>query len=107
MIARLMPGVVTLDPHPDKRGGRLYLDHLQGFMGKALVLPYSLRAADGAPISTPLRWSEVTTALEPRAFNLKTMRRRIDAVGDLAAPLCAAAGRNLLAPALEKLAARS
>lgn len=52
-----------------------------------LVLPYSLRAVDGAPISTPLSWSEITPRLDPRAFTLRTLRKRLDAVGDLAAPL--------------------
>jgi len=27
--------------------------HQESFVGKCLVLPYSLRAADGAPVSTP------------------------------------------------------
>jgi bifunctional non-homologous end joining protein LigD len=65
----------------------LFLDHLQNFIGKTLVLPYSLRAVDGAPASTPLSWSEVTPSLDPRVFGLRTMRRRLDGVGDLAAPL--------------------
>jgi DNA ligase D-like protein (predicted polymerase) len=103
MIARLMPRVVALEPQPEKRTGRLYLDHLQGFVGKALVLPYSLRAADGAPISTPIRWSEVTPKLDPRAFNLKTLRARVDTHGDLAAPLIAPEGRAALAPILDRL----
>lgn len=87
MIERLMPDDVTLETERDKRRGRLYLDHVQGFVGKALVLPYSLRAADGAPVSTPIAWSELSATLEPRAFNLRTLRARLEAKGDLAAPL--------------------
>jgi bifunctional non-homologous end joining protein LigD len=90
MVERLMPDVVSLDAAPARRRGRLLLDHLQAFRGKSLVLPYALRAADGAPASTPLDWSEVTPRLDPRAFNLRTMRARLDARGDLAAPLLAA-----------------
>ena len=37
---------VTLETDREKRGGRLYLDHIQSFVGKSLVLAYSLRAAD-------------------------------------------------------------
>ncbi|MGA9525876.1 MAG: hypothetical protein WBV82_30735 [Myxococcaceae bacterium] len=37
-------------------------------------------------MSTPLRWNEVTPRLDPKKFNLKTMRKRIDKVGDLFAP---------------------
>ncbi|MDF2695177.1 MAG: ATP-dependent ligase [Labilithrix sp.] len=87
MIAKVLPHLVSIESARDDRGGRLYLDHLQNFVGKSLVLPYSLRAIDGAPVSTPLAWSEVTPRLDPRAFTLRTLRRRLDAHGDLAAPL--------------------
>jgi DNA ligase D-like protein (predicted polymerase) len=87
MLARLMPDVVCLELEREKRGGRLYVDTLQSFVGKGLVSVYSLRAVDGAPVSTPLDWSEVTPKLDPRAFNLRTIRARLDAKGDLARPL--------------------
>ena len=87
MIGRLLPDKVTLESAIDKRGGRLFVDHLQNFAGKTLVLPYSLRAADGAPVSTPLAWNEVNGSLDPRSFNVRTMRARLDRHGDLAAPL--------------------
>jgi len=87
LIARLLPDKVTLELEREKRGGRLYLDHVQGYVGKSLVMAYALRAVDGAPVSAPLDWSEVTPALDPKAFNLRTMRARLDAKGDLAATL--------------------
>jgi bifunctional non-homologous end joining protein LigD len=70
-----------------KRAGRLYLDCLQNGYGKTIVAPYSLRAADGAPVSAPLRWSEVGRKLDPAKFNLRTMPRRLDRYGDLFAPV--------------------
>lgn len=82
LVARLLPDVVTTDAQKEKRAGRLFLDVQQSYVGRQLVLPYSLRAADGAPASTPLLWSEVTPALNPRAFTLKTMRARLDRLGD-------------------------
>ncbi len=86
-VARTLPGQVTLEQAREARRGRIYLDYLQGFAGKSLVLPYSLRAVDGAPVSTPLRWDEVRPGLDPRAFTLRTLRDRLDRFGDLAAPL--------------------
>jgi bifunctional non-homologous end joining protein LigD len=92
LIARLMPDKVTLEMEKEKRRGRLLFDHKQ-FKAKTLVIPYSLRGADGAPVSTPLAWDEVTPTLDPRAFTLRTLRARLDAKGDLAAPLLAGTAR--------------
>lgn len=103
VVARLHPAIATLEADKEKRKGRLYLDHLQSYVGRSLVAPYSLRAADGAPVSTPIEWSEVTPALDPRATSLRTLRARLDARGDLAAPLLRGAAR--LEPALAALAA--
>lgn len=91
-VVRLLPEV-TLERTRRRRGSRLYLDCLQNGYGKTLVAPYSLRAADGAPVSTPLRWSEVTPALDPSRFTLRTLPARLDRVGDLFAPALAGGGR--------------
>ncbi|MCE9672324.1 DNA ligase D [Myxococcus stipitatus] len=68
------------------RKGRLYIDAGQNARGKTMVAPYSLRAREGAPFSAPLKWSEVTRRLDPSRFNARTLRRRLDKVGDLFAP---------------------
>lgn len=86
-LAKVLPHLVSVEPTVAARGGRLYLDTLQNYVGKTLVLPYSLRAADKAPVSTPLAWSEVTPKLDPSSLTLATLRRRLETVGDLAAPL--------------------
>jgi DNA ligase D-like protein (predicted polymerase) len=101
LIARLFPNDIALDPTTEKREGRLYLDHLQSFVGKSLVLPYSLRAANGGPVSAPIEWSEVTPKLDPKAYNLRTMRARLDAKGDLTAPLLS--GTVRLGPIVERM----
>lgn len=101
LVARLYPNEVSLDAQNETRKGRLYLDHLQNYQGKSLVLPYSLRAMNGAPVSTPIEWSEVTPKLDPRAFTLRTLRARLDAKGNLATPLLE--GTIKLASALARL----
>jgi bifunctional non-homologous end joining protein LigD len=65
------------------RRGRLYVDCLQNGYGKTIVAPYSLRAIDGAPVSAPLEWSEITRKLDPSKFNLRTMPERLAKKGDL------------------------
>ena len=91
-IARLLPEV-TLERARAKRRGRLYLDCLQNGYGKTIVAPYSPRAVDGAPVSAPLRWSEVGAKLDPAKFTLRTMPARLDRVGDLFAEVLTQGGR--------------
>ena len=85
-LARALGDIATTERSIVKRKGRLYLDAFQNAEGKTVIAPYSLRGAPEAPVSTPLRWNEVTPRLDPKKFNLKTMRKRIDKVGDLFAP---------------------
>lgn len=81
-VAAKVPGI-TVERALAKRRGRLYLDCMQNGYGKTVVAPYSLRAIDGAPVSAPLKWSEVTKKLDPLKFNLRTMPNRLAKVGDL------------------------
>ena len=74
---------VTLERSLSQRHGRLYFDCLQNAYGKTVVAPYSLRGAPGAPVSTPLKWSEVVPGLDPAQFNLRTLPGRLAEVGDL------------------------
>jgi len=81
-VSSSVPGM-TVERSLSKRAGRLYLDAMQNAYGKTIVAPYSLRAIDGAPVSAPLKWSEVTKKLDPLKFNLKTMPNRLAKAGDL------------------------
>jgi bifunctional non-homologous end joining protein LigD len=89
VVAKAHPELATTERSIAKRKGRLYLDAGQNAWGKTLVAPYSLRALPHAPVSTPLKWSEVTRKLDPTRFTLTTLRRRLDKVGDLFAPALA------------------
>jgi bifunctional non-homologous end joining protein LigD len=86
-VALELRDISTTERSISKRQGRLYIDAGQNGRGKTVVAPYSLRAVDGAWFSAPLKWSEVTRKLDPSRFNLKTVRKRLDAVGDLFAPV--------------------
>ncbi|HEX9052367.1 MAG TPA: DNA ligase D [Anaeromyxobacter sp.] len=58
------------------RGGRVYLDYLQNGRGKTIAAPYAVRPRPGAPVSTPLRWSEVNGRLDPSAFTIRNVPAR-------------------------------
>jgi bifunctional non-homologous end joining protein LigD len=76
-IEKRVPGIATLERVISKREGRVYLDYLQNGHGKLLVGPYSVRPLPGAPVSTPLAWSEVTARLDPSRFTIRTVPARL------------------------------
>ncbi|MBI2394171.1 MAG: hypothetical protein HYV09_31665 [Deltaproteobacteria bacterium] len=100
-VAKVLPEIATVERLIARRRGRLYVDFLQNGFGKTVAAPYTLRAIDGAPVSTPLRWSEVGPRLDPRAFTLRTVRARVDQHGDLFAG--AAGGGPDIRPLLLRL----
>jgi bifunctional non-homologous end joining protein LigD len=63
---------------------------------------YSVRPHDGAPVSTPLRWEEVTPDLDPKSFTMEVVLDRVARDGDLFEPVLH--GRQSLRAALESLA---
>jgi bifunctional non-homologous end joining protein LigD len=89
-----LPERATVERSKAKRGRRVYVDVMQNARGRHAVPPYVLRAVPGAPVSTPLEWREVTPGLDPTAFNLKTIFRRLprNKRGPMAPLLRAAAG---------------
>ena len=78
------PDLFTTPRAPSKRDkGKVYLDWPQIAQGKTIAAPYVLRAYPGAPVATPLRWSEVTPKLRPGQFHLGNALSRFDRVSDL------------------------
>ncbi len=105
-IARELPELATLARSIPARGGRVYLDCLQNGQGKTIVAPFSVRPRPGAPVSTPLRWSEVTQRLDPRRFTIRSVPARLEELGeDVLAPVLTL--RPDLVAALERLRART
>jgi len=64
------------------RGGKVYLDFLQNGHGKTIAAPYTVRPRPGAPVSTPLRWSEVNGRLDPSRFTIRTALARAERLGE-------------------------
>jgi len=107
LIAERHPDVATVERAVDRRGRRVYVDFLQNSRAKTLATAYSARASTWAGVSTPLAWDEVTPALDPRAFTLRTIDARLASVGDRSARLRAATPINLEAVAPRLLRCRS
>jgi bifunctional non-homologous end joining protein LigD len=81
-LARLHPGLVTTEWAKAKRRGVL-VDANQNGEGKTIASAYSVRPKEGAPVSAPLRWEEVTEDLDPAAFTMEAVLARVARDGDL------------------------
>ncbi len=101
-----LPALATTARAVGARGGKVYLDYLQNGQGKTIAAPYAVRPRPGAPVSTPLRWSEVNARLDPARFTVRTVPARARRLGE--DPLLPVLGaRPDLLAALERLRARS
>jgi bifunctional non-homologous end joining protein LigD len=81
-LARTHQGLVTTEWSKAKRRGVL-IDANQNGEGKTIASVYSVRPREGAPVSTPLRWDEVTEDLHPRDFTMDVVLGRAEQHGDL------------------------
>src|SRR5262249_39638224 len=61
-VVETLPDVATTERSKARRGRRVYVDVMQNAKGRHAVPPYVLRAVPGAPVSTPLNWTELTPA---------------------------------------------
>jgi bifunctional non-homologous end joining protein LigD len=94
------PGEVTTEWLKKKRAGVL-VDHRQNGHGKTIASVYSVRPKPGAPVSTPLRWDELTEDVRPRDFSMQVALDRVQQHGDLFEPVLHA--KQALGPALKAL----
>src|SRR5437870_11595038 len=86
LLEQRHPGKVTTEWLKKKREGVL-VDHRQNGHGKTIASVYSVRPKPGAPVSTPLRWEELTPGVRPRDFGMEQALQRIEKHGDLFEPV--------------------
>lgn len=75
-LADNYPERFTIDMSKSKRRGRIFLDYLRNSFGATSVACYSLRALEGAPIATPLAWTELSTT-KPQQYTIKNIFKRL------------------------------
>jgi bifunctional non-homologous end joining protein LigD len=80
----VVEAVVSADPERyvasmalKKRGGRIFIDYLRNGRGATFVAAFSTRRRAGAPVSTPLRWDELSSARQADRYTVDNFRRRL------------------------------
>src|SRR5215831_8812278 len=84
IVVQRIPEYATIERVVRKRKPHeVYIDYLQNIRGKTVASVYSPRPRPGAPVSTPLRWEEFKKPIDPNAYTIKTIFKRLDKFGDL------------------------
>jgi bifunctional non-homologous end joining protein LigD len=104
LVNQELPDFTSVLRNPAKRKGKIYLDFLQNRESQTVVAPYSLRPKPGAPVSTPLDWSEVKKGLISSTYTIHNIFDRLKNMGDIFQPVLEK-GINLQA-VLKKIEAR-
>lgn len=76
LLCRRHPERYTIASRKEDRGERIYLDYLRNAYAQTSVAPYAVRARPGAPVATPIDWSELA-GLAPDRWTLRSIPRRL------------------------------
>jgi bifunctional non-homologous end joining protein LigD len=75
------PDLFTLEARKDKRGERVLVDVQRNGYGQTAVPPYAVRARPRAPVSTPIRWDELSR-VKPDQYTIRSIGRRLERMTD-------------------------
>jgi bifunctional non-homologous end joining protein LigD len=83
VLAEREPRRLTVEARKAKREGRILIDFMRNAYAQTAVPPYAVRPKPGAPVATPLDWSELSDSrLRAQRFNVRNLFRRLDREGD-------------------------
>ena len=86
-IARVLvnenPKRLTLEINKTKRRGKIFIDTLRNAWSATGVPPYAVRAKLGAPIATPIKWTELSALKTSQKYTIKNIFARLNKVGDI------------------------
>ena len=74
------PGEYIATMSKEKRKGKIFIDYLRNGRGATSIAAYSTRSSQGAPVSTPVTWDEVTAELKSDSYSIRNIRQRLSAL---------------------------
>jgi bifunctional non-homologous end joining protein LigD len=79
VLAARYPDALTVEARKAKRGDRILIDVARNGYAQTVVAPYAVRAKPGAPVATPIDWSELSDGrLSAQRYNVRNLFRRLD-----------------------------
>jgi bifunctional non-homologous end joining protein LigD len=76
-LAHEHPKLYTSNMAKRARRGKVFLDYLRNGRNATFIAPYSPRAREGAPVSTPITWEELAKGIAPQTFTIETVPARL------------------------------
>jgi bifunctional non-homologous end joining protein LigD len=76
-LANDNPRLFTAKMAKKERPRKIFVDYLRNSPGATTVAAYSVRAREGALVSTPLHWDEVGGRMKPSSFHAANVLRRL------------------------------
>ncbi|MCV7355344.1 DNA polymerase domain-containing protein [Mycolicibacterium fluoranthenivorans] len=73
---------VTTEWWKELRGERVFVDYNQNCRDRTIAAAWSPRSRAGAPVSTPVTWTELQQISDPRELNVATVPERLAEAGD-------------------------
>jgi bifunctional non-homologous end joining protein LigD len=83
-IAEAEPTMFTANIRKEQRKGRIFLDWLRNQRGATAVMPFSVRARDGAPVAAPVSWEELDRFKGGNHFSMRDAAELIERAGSKA-----------------------
>lgn len=80
MLEREYPDDFVATATKSKRHERIFIDYLRNSKGATSVACYSTRARTNAPVSTPIRWNELSPRISPNRYTVNNLRARLRAL---------------------------
>jgi len=78
VLAERYPEQLTDEQRKNKRKGRVFIDTLRNSYGQTAVAPYAVRARPGAPVATPIDWSQLDDeGFDSQSYNISNIFDRI------------------------------